>query len=75
MTDAQVGDAGRNTGTSPASEEAMPDAKPKPDPREAKIAEIVRNALRNSPVSRTDGAWNHLEAQLPYIIAAILKEV
>lgn len=49
-------------------------AAPKPDPRAHRIAEIIRDRLRNSPVSRDVNAWNFLQSQLPAIAEDILKE-
>ena len=39
-----------------------------------RIADIIRSHLRDSPVSRSSEAWNHLESKLGAIAEDILKE-
>lgn len=59
------------------AEPAAPAEPPAPSPETVKaqrIAEIIRSHLRNSAVSRSVDAWNHLESQLPAICAEISKE-
>lgn len=53
---------------------AAPEA-PAPDPRAERVAEIIRSHLRDSPISRADGAWNHLQSKLGAIADEILKEL
>lgn len=45
------------------------------DPREAKIAHMIRAACSDSPISRDVGAWNALITLLPTLAAAIAKEI
>lgn len=47
---------------------------PAADPRAERVAEIIRSHLRNSPLSRADDAWNHLQSKLGAIAADIIKE-
>lgn len=57
--------------------ETAPEAAPEPSAEAVKadrLKEIIRSHLRNSPVSRTVEAWNHLESSLGAIVADILKE-
>lgn len=54
------------------------DPEPEADPAQARlerVQELIRGPLRDSPLSRSDAAWNHLQAQLPGIAAAIVKEL
>ena len=59
----------------PEQDSATLEAAPAIDPRADRIAEIVRSHLRDTALSRTDGAWNTLQSKLPAIAADILKEL
>lgn len=63
--------------SAPAAPVSLADAKPAERRRivDEVVSKWVADQIANSPVSQTTEAWNHLQASLPTLKAAILKEL
>ncbi len=62
------------TDTPPAAS-TPPEPELAPDSRLARLSQLIRNGLANTPISQSFAAWHALETRLPEIVDAIIKEL